>query len=289
MLIVRRLAPLVRVLLLIAVVIAPAHAQSGGETEQHGVAAFFSNWDARARRVEDAQPKWSSPVITSTSRIKQELRYDMSWQMNPAGPTIDNYGGSKGLTTIPFNRVEIDFNLPPYVVHNRSASPDGFGDFSFVAKFRIFSGEAGEGDYELTAFLGTTFPTGSHKNGSPHAVITPTIAGGKGIGPFVFQGTLGCDLPSAQTVLLGRRLILNNVLQYRRLGRFWPEIEVNSNFYNQGPNDGKKQVYVTPGVSAGHIPLHGRFTLTLDAGVEFAITHFHSAARQPVFSVRLPF
>ncbi|MGH9575463.1 MAG: hypothetical protein ACRD40_18290 [Candidatus Acidiferrales bacterium] len=280
---------IVPVLMLFFAVLASTQAQSSRANEPNGIAAFFSNWDARARRVEDAQPKWSSPVITSTSRIKQELRYDMSWQSNPTGATTDNYGGSKGLTTIPIDRVEMDINLPPYIVHNRSASSDGFGDFSFVAKFRIFSAEAGEGDYEMTAFLGTSFPTGSHKNGSSHAVITPTIAGGKGIGPFVFQGTFGCDLPSAQTALLGRRLILNNALQYRRLGRFWPEIEINSNFYSQGPNDGKKQVYLTPGISAGHIPLHGRFTLTLDAGIGFAVTHFHSAARQPAFSVRLPF
>lgn len=286
----RRSAPPLRALILLSCAfVVPAQAQSSSPNEPHGVAAFFSNWDARAHRVEDAQPNWLTPVVTSSARIKQEFRYDMSWQSSPSGATTENYGGSKGFSTIPIDRVELSINPPPYIVHNHSASPDGFGDFSVVAKFRIVSAKREHGDYEMTAFLGTTFPTGSHNNGSPHAVITPTIAGGKGIGDFVFQGTFGCDLPTAQTAVAGRRLVLNNALQYRRWRRFWPEIEVNSNFYNQGPNDGKKQVYLTPGISAGHLPIHGRFSLTLAAGAEFAVTHFHSAVRQAVFSVRLPF
>jgi hypothetical protein len=289
---IRRSSPPLRALILIYVAFAAsasAQAQSSSAVESHSITAFFSNWDARAQRAEAEQPNWLTPVVTSSARIKQELRYDMSWQFNPSGATTDNYGGSKGFTTIPIERVEIDINAPPYIVHNHSASRDGFGDFSIVAKFRVLSANRKRGDYEVTAFLGTSFPTGSHKNGSLHAVITPTIAGGKGIRDFVFQATLGCDLPSSQTALVGRRLIVNNALQYRHWRRFWPEIEVNSNFYNQGPNDGKKQVYLTPGISAGHLPVHGRLSLTLAAGTQFAFTHFHSAARQTVFSVRLPF
>ena len=32
----------------------------------------------------------------------------------------------------------------------------------------------------MTGFLGGSVPTGSHKNGSISAVVTPTLAGGKG-------------------------------------------------------------------------------------------------------------
>ncbi len=289
---IRRCAPPLGALILISVTLVPSafsQAQSSSADEGHRVAAFFSNWDARVLRAESEQPNWLTPVVTSSARIKQEFRYDISWQSNPSGATQDNYGASKGFATIPIDRVEISINPPPYIVHNHSAARDGFGDFSIMAKFRILSANRKRGDYELTGFLGTSFPTGARKNGSPHAVITPTIAGGKGIGDFVFQGTFGCDLPSSQTSLLGRRLILNNALQYRRWRKFWPEIEINSNFYNQGPNDDKKQVYFTPGISAGRFPLRGRVSLTLAAGTQFALTHFHSAVRQTVFSVRLPF
>lgn len=266
-----------------------AAAQSAGDAEAQGITSFFSRWDQRALQAQENQPNWLTPVVTSTARLKQEFRYDMMWQSNDGAPTTDNYGGSKGLTTLPFERLEVSINLPPYVVHSESGQRDGFGDFSILTKFRILAANRKHGDYALTAFLAASFPTGSYKNGSPHAIITPTIAAGKGFGDFVVQGTFGCDLPSTQTALLGRRMILNDALQYRHWGKFWPEVEMNSNFYNDGPNDGRKQVYITPGVSAGRFPIHQNLTLTLAAGTEIAVTKFRSAKYQTIFSVRLPF
>ena len=158
-----------------------------------------------------------------------------------------------------------------------------------MTKFRILARNREKGDYALTAFLAVSFPTGSYENGSPHPVITPTIAGGKGMGNFIYQGTFGSDLPSTQTGLLGRRLILNNAVQYRGWGKIWPEMEVNSNFYSDGPNDGKKQVYLTPGISAGRFLIYKHLQLSMGAGVEIALTHFHSYTHQAIFTARLPF
>lgn len=266
-----------------------AAAQSPGDTDGQGVAGFFERWDQRALRAQENQPNWLTPVVTSTARLKQEFRYDMTWQSNGGAATTDNYGGSKGLTTLPFERLEVSINLPPYVVHGGSIQRDGFGDFSILTKFRILAANRRHGDYALTAFLAASFPTGSYKNGSPHAIVTPTIAAGKGLGDFVVEATFGCDLPSAQTALLGRRIISNDALQYRHWKKFWPDVEVNSNFYKNGPSDGRKQVYITPGLSAGRFPIHGNLTLTLAAGTEIAVTQFHSAKYQTIFSVRLPF
>lgn len=260
-----------------------------GSSDQNGLAAFFAQWDERALRAQIDQPNWLTPVVTSTARLKQEFRYDISWQRNPDGTTSENYGGSKGFTTIPINRLEISVDFPPYIVHNEPRLRDGFGDFSILSKFRILASNQHKADYVLTAFLAVSSPTGSHTNGSPHAVITPTIAGGKGFGDFVYQGTFGSDLPSADADLLGRRMIFNNALQYRGWGKIWPELEANSYFYNAGPNDGKKQLYLTPGISAGRFPLYGHLTLSLGAGMQFAVTHFHSYTHQPIFTVRLPF
>ncbi len=269
----------------------PAQAQTGGAngSGENPVAAFFARWDERALDAQANQPNWLTPAVTSTARLKQEVRYDMSWQSNDGEPTADNYGGSKGFATVPIGRVEVNVNLPPYIVHNGSSQRDGFGDFSLMVKFRIAAANRKHGDYVVTAFLASTFPTGSYKNGSPHPVVTPTIAAGKGLGNLVLQGTFGCDLPSAQTALLGRRMILNNAVQYRGWGKIWPELEANSNFYNEGPDGGKKQVYLTPGISAGRFVIYGHVQLTLAGGIEIAATHFHSAVRQPVFSVRVPF
>jgi hypothetical protein len=269
---------------------APARAQTAatGDLGQD-ISSFFQHWDERSLRAQIDQPNWLTPVITSTSRLKQEIRYDISWQRNPDGSTTENYGGSKGFTTIPIDRVEISINFPPYMVHHERNVHDGFGDFSLLTKFRILARNREKGDYALTAFLAVTFPTGSYKNGSLHPVITPTIAGGKGLGNFVYQGTFGSDLPSADTAILGRRLILNNAVQYRGWGRIWPELEANSNFYSDGPNGGKKQLYLTPGISAGRFSIYKHLQLSTGAGLEIALTHFHSYTHQAVFTVRLPF
>ena len=281
---------LVGILLLASAVIPSTRAQNAASgASDSGVGSFLAHWDERALRAQTDQPNWLTPVITSTGRLKQEFRYDISRQRAPDGTTAENYGGSKGFTTIPIDRLEISVNLPPYLVHNQPRLHDGFGDFSFLSKFRILAANQRNGDYVLTAFLAVSFPTASHTNGSPHAVITPSIAGGKGFGDFVYQGTFGCDLPSAESSILGRRIILNNALQYRGWGKIWPEIEANSNFYNGGPNDGKDQLYLTPGISAGRFPLYSHLTLSLGAGMQFAITHSHAYTHQAVFTVRLPF
>lgn len=281
---------LIGVVLLAYALSFPAHAQTGATgTPQQGISSFFAQWDERALQAQVDQPNWLTPVITSTARLKQEIRYDIDWQRNPDGSTAENYGGSKGFTTIPIDRMEVSINLPPYMVHNEAKAQDGFGDFSILTKFRILAGNRAEGDYALTAFLAVSFPTGSYKNGAPHPVLTPTIAGGKGLGDFVYQGTFGCDFPSAQTAILGRRLILNNALQYRGWGKIWPEMEVNSNFYSEGPNGGRKQVYLTPGISAGRFVIYKHLQLSTGAGYEIAVTHFHSFTHQAVFTMRLPF
>jgi hypothetical protein len=270
----------------------PLHAQSSSSSSsgQNWFIAFFSSWDLRALRAQVDQPNWLTPVVTSTARLKQEIRYDMSWQSAGDGPvTAANYGGSKGFTTIPIDRVEVSINPPPYVVHGGSTARDGFGDFSILTKLRLFAASRSHGDYALTLFLNTSIPTGSYKNGSPHSVLTPTIAGGKGLGDFVYQGTFGADLPSSQGSILGRRMIWNNALQYRGFGKLQPEMEVSSNFFKGGPSDGRSQVYLAPGISAGRFAIHGHVTLTIGAGYEIAATHFHSFEHQGIFSVRLPF
>jgi hypothetical protein len=278
--------------LVLVTLAAPLYAQTSTtiSTDQaHSDSGFWASWYRRSRQAQLEQPDWLTPAVTSTARLKQEIRYDISWQRNTDGTTTENYGGSKGLALIPFDRIEISVNAPPFIVHNELRVHDGFGDLSFMTKVRILARNRKSGDYALTAFLAISSPTGSHRNGSLHPVITPTIAGGKGLGDFVYQGTLGVDLPSAGTGVSGRRLLLNNAVQYRGWGKFWPEIEANSSFYNGGINGGSKQVYLTPGVVAGRFPIFGRVHLTVGGGIEIAVKRYHSSTHQEVLTFRLPF
>lgn len=250
---------------------------------------YFSDWFARVDKTKDEQPHWVTPLATTTPRLEEEFRYDQFWQENAEGVTTNNYDGGKGLELIPFEKVEVIFNLPPYIVHNSPTVRDGFGDVAFLVKYRLLSQNEEQGNYILTAFLGWSLPTGDHKNGALHAVITPTIAYGKGLGSFDLQGTFGVGLPVADTDIVGRAYAWNNTFQYRVFRKFWPEVELNSTFFQDGKNDGKKQNFVTPGLVMGRFRLFGRVGFTIGGGYQIATTRFHTNNHNAILSIRFPF
>ncbi len=261
---------------------------------------FLAEWQARVTRTQNEQPHWVTPVVTVTPRLEQELRTDFVHYHNNSGKEIWNYDNGKGLELIPEKHTELLFNLPPFFDRS-NGEQDGFGDISFLMKERIFSRNEEHGNAILTAFLGASIPTGKNGNGSCCAVVTPTLAGGKGWGNFDVTSTLGGSLPVTNAQGLGHTIVWNNVAQYRLaktgLGRFfWPEFEANTTFYKGGSNDGKTQSLATPGVIVGRIPLvhdasgkPGRLGLTFGVGEQIAMTHFHTANHYTVLSFRIPF
>jgi hypothetical protein len=250
---------------------------------------YFADWFARVDKSKDEQPHWVTPLATTTPRLEEEYRYDQLWQPNSKGVTTDNYDGGKGLELIPFEKVEVIFNVPPYLGHNSPSAVNGFGDVAFLVKYRLLAANEQHGNYILTAFLGWSLPTGDHANGALHAVITPTIAYGKGFGDFDAQGTFGVAFPVADTNLVGRNYLWNNAFQYRIMRRLWPEVELNSTFFQQGDHDGMKQTFVTPGLVIGRLHLYKRVGLTIGGGYQIAATHFHTNNHNAILSVRFPF
>jgi hypothetical protein len=250
---------------------------------------YFANWFVRVDKTKDEQPHWVTPLATTTPRLEEEYRYDQLWQSNAKGVITDNYDGGKGLELIPFEKVEVIFNVPPYISHNNPADQDGFGDVAFLIKYRLLSANEEHGNYILTAFLGWSLPTGQFKNGALHPVITPTIAYGKGFGDFDLQGTFGIGMPTADTNLLGRTYAWNNAFQYRVFRKFWPEVELNSTFFQDGKNDGQKQNFVTPGLVMGRFRLWKRVGFTFGGGYQIATSHFHATNHNAILSIRFPF
>ncbi len=249
---------------------------------------YFSNWFARVDKSKDEQPHWVTPLATTTPRLEEEYRYDQLWQPNAKGVTTDNYDGGKGLELIPFEKVEVILNVPPFIDHNNPKVKNGWGDVAFLVKYRLLSANEEHGNYILTAFLGWSLPTGQFSNGALHPVITPTIAYGKGFGNFDLQGTFGIGLPTADTSSLGRTIAWNNTFQYRVFRKFWPEVELNSTFQD-GKNDGQKQNFVTPGLVMGRFRLAGRVGFTVGAGCQIATTQFHTTNHNAILSIRFPF
>jgi hypothetical protein len=260
--------------------------QSAGPSGQ----GFFADWFARVDKTQAEQPHWMTPLATTTPRLEEEFRFDIFWQTNNQGITSENYGGAKGLELIPARRVEIILVAPPaFIVHNNPAVKDGFGDWGFLIKYRLLSANQEHGNYILTAFFQTTLPTGEFKNGATDAIITPTIAYGKGFGPFDVQGTFGVGLPTGNQAKIGYTYPWNNAFQYHVARKFWPEVEVNYTHFQDGPNNGKTQVFMTPGLLIGRLHLWKRLAISAGGGFQIATTRFHVNNHNAIFTVRFPF
>lgn len=263
--------------------------------------SFLARWQARANETQSLQPHWSTPVATSTPKIDQAMRAEFSRQTNAAGYRTWDLGNNKGLELIPARNTELIFGVPPFFVHSQPHGRDGFGDVWFQGKYRFFSRDEKRGNAVVTAVVYATIPTGKHSNGSCCAVVTPTIAAGKGFGRFDYVTTLGGSLPVSNARGLGRVIAWNNVAQYRVGSHGFtsllvPEVEINSSFYHGGPDDGKIATFATPGLVFGRIPLShdasgrpGRRALTLATGEQIALTRFHTYNHGLIVSVRLPF
>ncbi len=261
---------------------------------------FIERYQARVSATQAEQPHWVTPLVTVTPRLEQELRTDFVHQYNTKGFAIWNYDNSKGLEFIPQRYIEIIANLPPYF-YRTNGERDGFGDVSFLAKGRLFARNEEKGNAIVTVFLAASIPTGKNGNGSCCAVVTPTLAVGKGFGQLALTSTAGGSLPVTNEKGLGHTITWNNAIQYHLaktgLGRLvWPEAEFNSSFYKGGPNDGHEAVYATPGIIFGRVPLThnadgrpGRLGLTFGAGQQIALTHFNTFNHATVLTLRLPF
>ena len=279
---------------------AVALAAAGSSSLKAQNQGFIAHWQARATATQSVQPRWVTPLATVTPRLEQELRTDFLHYYNNSGRHIWNYDNGKGLELIPERHTELLFNLPPFLDRS-NGQQDGFGDVSFLLKERIFARNEEHGDDIVTAFLGASLPSGKNGNGSCCAIVTPTLAIGKGWGNFDVTSTAGGSLPVTNAHGLGRSLIWNNVAQYRLAKTgvarfFWPELEANTTFFKGGSNDGKTQSLATPGLVIGRIPLThdskgkpGRLGLTFGAGEEIALTHFHTANHYTVLTFRFPF
>jgi len=275
-----------------------AGAQQNVPTAQPG--SFIERYQARVSATQADQPHWITPLVLVTPRLEQEIRTDFVHQYNPKGFAVWNYGNGKGLELIPERHIEILMNVPPFF--NRSnGEQDGFGDISFVTKYRFFASNEQHGNAIVTAFFSGSVPTGKNANGSCCAVVTPTLAVGKGFGQIDFSSTVGGTLPVTNATGLGHSIVWNTAAQYR-VGKtgvarfFWPEVESNATFYKGGSNDGKNTDFVTPGMVLGRIPLShnadgkpGRLGLTFGAGEQIAVTHFHTYNHATVITMRLPF
>lgn len=249
-------------------------------------------WSARTNATQAKQPAWAVPLVTTYTGLFQVVRTDILRQVAPALTDTWNFDNSKGVAFIPGGNLEFDVNIPPYIRHN-SAAVDGWGDFSFLGKYRIASGNAQHGSFTLSFWTLATVPTGQAKNGSTNASVQPNLGGGKGFGNFDVQASIGATLPTGNpaTNSSGRPVLWNTVAQYKVAKYFWPELESNATFYKGGTNDGKTQEFLTPGIIIGRCAVHpndpkSRAGLAFGGGMQIATSHFHSYNHALVLTAR---
>ncbi len=255
---------------------------------------YFSTWFSRVDKTQSEQPHWITPIATTTPRLEEEFRYDQDWLQHADGYLWKEYDGAKGLELIPFSKVEVILQTPPYYNYSGDSSEtNGWGDVAFLVKYRLLAKNEQHGNYILTAFLGWSIPTGSYTNGqvtgANSATITPTIAYGKGWGRFDEQGTFGVQNPTNDELANGRNYLWNNTLQYRVFKKIWPEVEFNTTHYQDGEHAGKTLNYVTPGLVLGRFKLANRVGMTVGGGFQIATSQFYRNNHNGIFSIRFPF
>jgi hypothetical protein len=254
---------------------------------------FAAAWEQRASATQRKQPAWPPPLITSYVGLIQVYRSDFSRQTASNLTTTWNLDGSKGLNLIPMANTELDMNLPPYMDHSSPKVANGFGDTTFLLKYRFLAGGAENGNYVASASLLGSIPTGSYKNGAADASVTPNLGFGKGFGRFDVQTVLGAGLPVKDTATLGRTVAWNTAAQLHVARQFWPEVEVNSTYFVGGPNDGKNQTFVTPGMLVTQKlrprEARSRLAVCVGAGEQIATSKFHSYNHEIAITTRLLF
>lgn len=253
--------------------------------------SFVESFTAHNTSMTKLQPAMITPLMSADPRIMQYAKFSFANSRTSSGTQTTSYGNGKGIGIIGGNRYEFDYIPPAYLQHN-SAALDGFGDMGTLVKYRIASGNADHGNYIVTAMLGHTFATGSHKNGATTDSYGPMLGGGYTFGHFDVISSLGGTMPTGKIAAQGRAIGWNNVLQMHATKALWLEAENNSSFYFSGSHDGKVQNFVTP--AAFYVvrrkewkPTHP--FLIFDAGMQIATSAYHSYNHNTISEMRVIF
>jgi hypothetical protein len=255
---------------------------------QQSYAARFS---AHNTEMNALQPAFITPLVAADPRLIQYARFSTSHEYTAVGTETVSYGNARGGGIIAGNRLEFDWMPPAYIEHN-SAAADGFGDTSTVVKYRIASGNAEHGNFEVAAILNHCFATGSHKNGAATDSFGPTLAGGYAYRRFDVISALGGTMPTGKIAAQGRSIAWNSLVQAHASKHVWFEVEDNATYYFAGAHDGRMQNFITPAAfymvrRSEWKPTHP--FLIFDGGMQIATSSFHSYNHNLISEVRVLF
>ena len=237
------------------------------------------------------QPAFITPLVGADPRLIQYLRLSASHEYTATGAETVSFGNARGAGIIVGNRFELDYMPPAYIQHNSTAA-DGFGDTSAVVKYRIASGNAEHGNFDLAAIAGHCFATGSQKNGASTDSFSPALAGGYTFRRFDAISSLGGVMPTGKIASQGRSIAWTTLMQAHATRHIWLEVENNASFYFAGSHDGMMQNFVTP--AAFYVARNKEWKpthpfLIFAAGMQIATSSFHTYNHNLISEVRILF
>lgn len=102
------------------------------------------------------------------------------------------------------------------------------------------------------------------------------------------------ELPTGDTVKLGRSVAWNTTAQYYVGKYLWPEVEANATYFSGGNNDGKSQNFITPGLTTSRFKFRpnderSRTGIAVGAGMQIATSQFHTYNHQFLLTSRFLF
>ena len=253
---------------------------------------FLENFTAHNASMAKLQPSFITPIMGADPRLIQYARASFSNEYTSSHTQTVNYGNGRGIGLIAGNRFEFDYVPPAYIQHNSKAA-DGFGDTSTLAKYRIASGNAQHGNFDIAAMVSHSFATGSASNGGRTDCYTPTLAGGYAFHRyFDVISSLGGSMPTGKIAAQGRAIMWNTEAQAHATKHVWFEVENNATFYFAGSHDGKMQNFILPGAfyvvkKSTWKPTHP--FLIFDSGMQIATSGYHGYNHNLISEFRVLF
>jgi opacity protein-like surface antigen len=253
----------------------PGGTSSAFRSNTNAVADVLADWQALVAQVRADQPTWATPLITTTGLLLHRYRFDLAEQHVGNGNQTTVLDGGKGLDLIVSTSNEIQIAMPPYDIRNTPTGKgvfSGFADWGFFRlKQQLASSPSSADDYVVSVLLQAQGPTGTSQLTSNAWTLLPTLAFGKGWGDFNIQTSVTGVLPVSNVSTFGDQIQTNVAFQYRIMKILWPELEVSWTYWIAGQRDGLNQVYITPNLIIGRLPLAANLSLTAGFGYQIAV------------------
>ncbi|QSR85874.1 hypothetical protein MacB4_09780 [Methylacidimicrobium sp. B4] len=235
--------------------------------------SWFEQWYHMTAATKQRQANWMTPLVTTTARLEQRIRYDVYDETKGNGNKEYNFGSGKGVSLIVTPTDEFTFSLPNYIDEPGVPSATGFQGEVLQLRHRLMASPENQKNYVFSVQLAALTPTGLIPDKQNHWVWTPMILFGKGWGNFTFMINLGTQWADGDNQQLSAPIIWNAAFEYR-FGYLTPCVELNSQpSVTRFLAFGSPGLFVTPELLIGRFPMTEELRYYFGIGYQIALDH----------------